>query len=163
FLRLLAPSVERAVASARDAGRPLHVVDLGCGNAYLTFAAHRWLSTSVPEVRTVGVERRPEPVERNARVAAGLGLAGLSFIAGAIAGAEVERVGRAGGVDLGLALHACDTATDEALAVAVRWASPVVLAAPCCHHDIQRQLSAAWRGGDGPPEPFGALARDGIL
>ena len=163
FLRLLAPSVERAVASARAADRPLHVVDLGCGNAYLTFAAHRWLSTSAPEVRTVGVERRPEPGERNARIAAGLGLSGLSFVTGTIAAADPGRLGLAGGVDLVLALHACDTATDEALAAAVRWAGPVVLAAPCCHHDIQRQLSAAWRAGDGPPEPFGALARDGIL
>ena len=57
-----------------------------------------------------------------------------------------------------LALHACDTATDEALARAVRWEAPVVLAAPCCHHDVQRQLADAT-----PPEPYAALTRHPIL
>ena len=60
--------------------------------------------------------------------------------------------------DLVLALHACDTATDEALARAVRWGARVVLAAPCCHHDVQRQLRAA-----APPHPYGPLVRHGIL
>src|SRR5207344_3479704 len=63
-------------------------------------------------------------------------------------------------VDVVLALHACDTATDDALARAVRWAAPVVLAAPCCHHDLQRQLTAAALPA---PEPYGALVRHGIL
>ena len=56
-----------------------------------------------------------------------------------------------GPADVVLALHACDTATDDALAQAVRWEAPLVLAAPCCHHDLQRQLKGA-----APPEPYGA-------
>jgi hypothetical protein len=62
-----------------------------------------------------------------------------------------------------LALHACDTATDEALARAVRWEAPLVLAAPCCHHDVQRQLAQSRSHGLGPPEPYGALVRHPIL
>jgi hypothetical protein len=62
------------------------------------------------------------------------------------------------GADLVLALHACDTATDEALARAVRWQASVLLAAPCCHHDLQRQLMHAKA-----PKPYGMLTRHGIL
>jgi hypothetical protein len=75
----------------------------------------------------------------------------MSFVQGSALDAPVD------GADVVLALHACDTATDEALARAVRWAAPVVLASPCCHHDIQRQLV-----GDSP-HPYGAVTRHGIL
>src|SRR6478735_3033238 len=122
FLRLLEPTLKRLP----DDG-PLRVVDLGCGNAYLTFAAHRLLAERRAEVRTVGVDVRPEMVARNAALATSLGLDGLSFEAGTIEAstpfADDEPP------HLVLALHACDTATDEALARAVRWESAVVLAA----------------------------------
>jgi SAM-dependent methyltransferase len=147
FLRVLAPAVRRL-----DAERPLRVVDLGCGNAYLTLAAHRFLADRPGGARTVGVELRPELVDRSADRAARAGLAGLDFVAGTIAEAEPGLEG----VDVVLALHACDTATDEALARAVRWQAPVVLAAPCCHHDLQTQLDSA-------PAPYGAVTRHPIL
>jgi hypothetical protein len=57
-----------------------------------------------------------------------------------------------------LALHACDTATDDALARAVEWHAPLVLAAPCCHKDVSRQLRE-----HPAPEPYALLTRDGIL
>jgi hypothetical protein len=66
-------------------------------------------------------------------------------------------------VDVVLALHACDTATDDALARAVGWQAPAMLAAPCCHHDIQRQLDLARRAGEPVPEPYQALRRHRIL
>jgi hypothetical protein len=106
----------------------------------------------------VGVDVRADMVDRNAALAAGLGLAGLGFVTGTIADAEVPL----DGVDVVLALHACDTATDEALARAVRWAAPVVLAAPCCHHDVQRQIAAA-QAEKALPHPYTALTRHGIL
>ena len=137
--------------------RPLRVVDLGCGNAYLTFAAHRYLHQARPGTRTVGVELRPELVERSSGRAA-QSRAGRADVHG-----RHDRAGRSGlgGVDVVLALHACDTATDEALARAVRWKAPVVLAAPCCHHDVQRQLSG--QPGAPGPEPYPALIRHPIL
>jgi SAM-dependent methyltransferase len=163
FLRQVAQVVRPAVARATAAGRPLHVVDLGCGNAYLTFAAHRYLS-GLPElagagVRTVGVDVRPAMAARNAALAADLGLSGLTFVAGEIATADPGL----DPVDVALALHACDTATDDALARAVRWRSPAVLAAPCCHHHVQAQLDAVRGDGAGPPHPYGALTRHSIL
>ena len=160
FLRQLAAASARTIERARAAGRPLRVVDLGCGNAYLTFAAHRHLGGLLPAgVRTLGVDVRPELAERNTRLARELGLAHLEFTVGTIEntdpGTEV--------VDVVLALHACDTATDDALARAVEWRAAVVLAAPCCHHDIQRQLDAARADGGTPPAPYAALVRHPIL
>jgi SAM-dependent methyltransferase len=157
FLRLLAPAVRRAASTGALPDGPMHVVDLGCGNAYLTFAAHRYLGQVAPGTRTTGVELRENLVLASGERAARAGLEGLSFTPGSIA--EASPPGR---VDVVLALHACDTATDEALARAVRWRAPVVLAAPCCHHDVQRQLAAA-RAGAGVPEPYGAIARHPIL
>jgi trans-aconitate methyltransferase len=150
FLRQLAPVARRVVPE----GRPLRVVDLGCGNAYLTMAAHRYLIEHVdPKTRTLGVDVRPEMAARNARIATELGLEGLSFEASTIEAARIDEP-----ADLVLALHACDTATDDALARAVEWEARGVLAAPCCHHDVQRQLTAS-----STPPPFAGLTRHAIL
>jgi SAM-dependent methyltransferase len=159
FLRQLVATSARTVERVRRTGRPLRVVDLGCGNAYLTFAAHRYLSGLLPDgVRTLGVDVRPGLAERNTRLARELGLDGLEFAVGSIDAVEPGEP-----VDVVLALHACDTATDDALARAVEWRAPVVLAAPCCHHDVQRQLDAARAAGLTPPAPHAALVRQPIL
>ncbi len=157
FLRSADAVLRRATKAGVLPDGPLRVVDLGCGNAYLTLAAHRYLSDLRPGTRTVGVELRPDLVARSTERAGRAGLEGLSFVPGTIAEADpTDALG--GPPHVVLALHACDTATDEALARAVRWQAPVVLAAPCCHHDVQRQLA------DGtPPEPYAALTRHPIL
>ncbi|KRC52688.1 MULTISPECIES: class I SAM-dependent methyltransferase [unclassified Nocardioides] len=157
FLRIL----DRSVADARARGHlrrptesdPLRIVDLGCGNGYLTFAAHRFLSEQrgIP-VRLTGVDVKEQSRDHNASVAAGLGI-DAHFVAGTIGEAELPEP-----PDVVLALHACDTATDDALARAVGWEAALVLAAPCCHHDIAAQL----RRGE-PPAPYTSLVRDGIL
>ncbi len=133
--------------------RPLRVVDLGCGNAYLTFAAYRFLAhVRGLEVDMVGVDVKRQARERNSALSAQLGWDGLRFLEGTIADAPLD------GADVVLALHACDTATDDALARAVAWKARFVLAAPCCHHDLQKQLRAAE-----PPAPYGLVTRHGIL
>jgi SAM-dependent methyltransferase len=159
FLRLLASAVDSALESGRLAAPtdddPLRVVDLGCGNAYLTFAAFAYLSgTRGLPVEMVGVDVRPQSRQRNADLAADLGLERrLMFVEGTIEQAQTPHR-----PDVVLALHACDTATDEAIARAVRWQAPVVLAAPCCHHDLQEQLRATT-----PPEPYRLVLQHGIL
>jgi SAM-dependent methyltransferase len=151
FLRVL----QAAVADADlPAGRPLHVVDLGCGNAYLSFAAYRFLAEK-REVRLTGVDQRPEMRERNTAIAESLGWSDrVRFVAGSIADSTDDL----GDVDVVLALHACDTATDDALAQAVHSGATVVLASPCCHHDMQRQMSTGRA-----PAPYGLVARHAIL
>ena len=134
--------------------RPLRVVDLGCGNAYLTFAAYRHLSTRDPDVTLVGVDVRADQRERNTELAARLGWTDrVRFVAGTIREASTVD-----GADIVLALHACDTATDEALARAVEWRARWVLAAPCCHHDIAAQLRQ-----QSTPNPWRLVTRHGIL
>jgi hypothetical protein len=130
------------------------VVDLGCGNAYLTFAAYRYLSDLGAKVQLVGVDVREDQRIRNTAVAESLGCAAdVTFVAGTIADAAVVEE-----PDLVLALHACDTATDQALARAIGWKARWVLAAPCCHHDIAAQLKA-----HPAPEPYAELTRHPIL
>ena len=135
------------------AGRALRVVDLGCGNAHLSFAAYRYLTKMRGlDVTLVGVDVKRQARERNNALAAQLGWDGIRFVEGTIADAPVD------GADVVLALHACDTATDDALARAVQWQAPVVLAAPCCHHDIQTQLRS-----HPAPGAYGMVTRHGIL
>ncbi|MEJ7708119.1 MAG: SAM-dependent methyltransferase [Nocardioidaceae bacterium] len=138
-----------------ELGSTVRMVDLGCGNAYLTFAAFRYL-TQVKELqaRATGIDVKAQARARNSEIAEALGVSGeLRFVESTIGEASVSEA-----PNLVLALHACDTATDEALARAVRWQVPVILAAPCCHHDIQRQLKS-----ERIPQDYRLLTRYGIL
>ena len=157
FLRLLDASLTDALDKGHlrrpSAEDPLRIADLGCGNAYLTFAAQRFLSgvRGLP-VRLTGVDVKEQSRTHNASVAAGLGIS-ADFVVGAIGEVAVDPA-----PDVVLALHACDTATDEALARAVGWGASLVLAAPCCHHDIAVQLRRS-----PTPAPYAMLTRHGIL
>jgi len=159
FLRTLAPAVDDALSSGRlrtpTATEPLRVVDLGCGNAYLTFAAHRYL-TAVRglDVHLIGVDVKSQSFEHNSAIAADLAITdSVTFVLGDIGSAVLVQA-----PDVVLALHACDTATDDALARAVNWDASLVLAAPCCHHDVAAQLRAT-----PTPSPYALLTRHGIL
>lgn len=157
FLRIL----DASISDAFDKGHlrtptpqePLQIVDLGCGNAYLTFVTERYLRhvRGLP-VHLTGIDQREQSRVHNEKVAGELGVA-ATFVASSIGEAEP-------GVrpDVVLALHACDTATDDALARAVRWETPLVLAAPCCHHDIAAQLRK-----QPAPTPYSMITRHGIL
>ena len=157
FLRILDDSITDAI----DRGHlrrptpqdPLRVVDLGCGNAYLTFAAQRYLTeiSDLP-VQMTGVDVRPQSHEHNSELAARL-VVSADFVVGSISGVTLEPA-----PEVVLALHACDTATDEALARTVEWGATLVLAAPCCHHDVAAQLRRA-----PTPAPYAMLTRHGIL
>jgi len=158
LLGVLDPVLGEAVVRGPGAGlsseRPLRVVDLGCGNAYLTFAVLRYLANKQVPTRVMGVDAKAQARAHNEEVAAALGVSEeVTFVAGTIGGLELPE-----SPDLVLALHACDTATDDALARAVRWKTPVIVAAPCCHHDIQRQLAKA-----PSPGPYRLVTRHGIL
>jgi SAM-dependent methyltransferase len=158
LVRALAAGWDDAVAAGAvrtpTTERPLRLVDLGCGNGLLTFAAHRHLTGRGLAVRTTGVDRKEQARRHNAAVAADLGWAEeTEFLE-----ADIATVGLDETPDVVLSLHACDTATDDALARAVRWGAPLVLAAPCCHHDLSAQL----RGVE-PPPGHSPLLRHGIL
>jgi 2-polyprenyl-3-methyl-5-hydroxy-6-metoxy-1,4-benzoquinol methylase len=129
----------------------LRLVDMGCGKGYLTFAAYDWLRQhGWPAAEVTGIEQRAELVELCNRVARENNFTGLRFEAGAIDGYLGYR-----GINVLIALHACDTATDDAIAQGVYAGASLIIVAPCCHKELSRQLKA-------PPVLAGAL-KHGIL
>jgi SAM-dependent methyltransferase len=155
FLRLLSPALNAAIDAGQihkpTADNPLRITDLGCGHAYLTFAAHQFLMNSGIPVVVTGIDIRPDSRDRNNAIAEKLGITKtISFKAEEISKTTSESA------DIAIALHACDTATDDAIAWAVNGGAKLLLIAPCCHHDIQKQIDAA-------PEPWGALTKFGLM
>lgn len=124
------------VAEKLPKDRTLRVVDFGCGKSYLTFATH-YLFTHVLQrsCQIVGLDRRADVVETCNRIAGRLALCNLTFEVGDIAGYKSDK-----DVDVVISLHACDTATDFALAQAVQWNASVILAVPCCQHELNSHL-----------------------
>lgn len=134
--------------------RPLHVVDFGCGNAYLTFALTHYLTEIQGLAVTVdGVDVKEKLMARHNETAVSLDWPQVCFHPGTILAFEPDHA-----PDMVVALHACDTATDEALAQAVRHHSRFIYAAPCCHAHLQQQLQQRQS-----PPPFPPLTRHGIL
>ena len=155
FLRLLIPTLEDAISAGHverpTDTKPLKVVDLGCGHAYLTFAAHQYLRAHDIPVSVIGIDVRKTSRDRNNQIAQKLGITGsIQFLAEEISQTSVT------GADVAIALHACDTATDDAIAWAVNGGVPLALFAPCCHHDIQKQIKDS-------PGPWSLITRHGIM
>ncbi len=124
------------VAEKLPKDRTLRVVDFGCGKSYLTFATHHLLTHVLQRsCQIVGLDRRADVVETCNRIVDRLGLSNLTFEVGDIAGYQPDN-----DVDVVISLHACDTATDYALAQAVQWNASVILAVPCCQHELYSHL-----------------------
>ena len=136
-------------------GRPLRLLDCACGAATLSFAAQHYLAAKcgIP-AQLIGIDQNAALIEKARSLAERLGLAGAEFRASAIRDYEP-----AAAPDILLALHACDTATDEALALGIRSGARLLLVAPCCHHHLQAQL----RAQPIPVAPFAPVQRHGIL
>ena len=155
FLRLLIPTLNDAISAGHikkpSESHPLRVVDLGCGHAYLTFATHQYLRSAGIPVNVTGIDIRPASRDRNNAIAKSLGIEeSISFLAEEISATSINEA------DVAIALHACDTATDDAIAWALNREVPLTLFAPCCHHDIQAQMKVA-------PEPWSLVTRHGIM
>jgi SAM-dependent methyltransferase len=130
--------VDDVVPSLRSEGT-LRVVDFGCGKSYLTFAIHHLLTVlRGRDVELVGLDLKEDVITACSALAERSGAAGLRFERGHIAGFDAGE-----DVDLVVSLHACDTATDEALAQAVRWGADAILAVPCCQKEAYRQLKSS--------------------
>ena len=125
------------------------VVDLGCGHAYLTFAVGEFLKDKYKKVSILGVDERDESKEHNEKVALKLKVE-AKFIAAKISDTPNQVV------DIAIALHACDTATDDAIYWAVKNNAQIIMAAPCCMHELQTQVKEA-------PEPWALLTKNGLV
>lgn len=116
--------------------RPLRIVDFGSGKSYLTFALYHLLAVERGlDVDVLGLDLKEDVIERCRALAERLGYERLRFEVGDIALFEGEPA------DVVVSLHACDTATDDALARAVEWNAEVILAVPCCQHELNGQLT----------------------
>ena len=132
--------------------KTLNIVDCGCGRAYLTLAVYFYL-TNVRgfDVRVCGIDRKADVVATARKLAACLDVAEhVTFIEGDIADSDPSFE-----PDMVLSLHACDTATDEALARGIEWKCRYLLCVPCCQHELHKTLK---EGG-----PMQAVLRHGIL
>ena len=155
FLRLLTPTLTSAIKAGHIAqpsdAKPLTIVDLGCGHAYLTFAAHQYLRGQGMPVKVIGIDVRTSARDRNNEIAKQLGISSsIEFRAEEIADTTLASA------DIAIALHACDTATDDAIAWAINSDAKLALIAPCCHHDIQAQMNEI-------PQPWSIITRNGIM
>jgi hypothetical protein len=131
FIELVAP-----LARAFRSESAVRAVDLGCGKGYLTFALYQYLVEQGLEVEMRGVEKRRPLVDLANGIARDCGFTGLHFEA-----KEIERM-EVTGADLVVALHACDTATDDALLKGIQAGARWLLAAPCCHQELRPQIQA---------------------
>jgi SAM-dependent methyltransferase len=145
FLRLISQTLDSDLLKQDE----ISVVDLGCGHAYLTFAVGEFLKDKYKKVSILGVDERDESKDHNEKVALKLKVE-AKFIAAKIADTPNQSV------DIAIALHACDTATDDAIYWAVKNNAKVIMAAPCCMHDLQTQVTQA-------PEPWGLLTKYGLV
>ena len=117
-------------------GREIRIIDFGCGKSYLTFAMYYYLrELKHYDIQVIGLDLKADVIEKCQRLADQYGYDRLKFQQGDIASYE-----GADQVDMVVTLHACDTATDFALAKAVKWGASVILSVPCCQHELNRQV-----------------------
>lgn len=134
FVEVLAGEVERANI---DRSLPIKIVDMGSGKGYLTFAAYDYLNNALGiKTEITGIDIKQNTVELCNAIARSGGFDGLTFELGTIADIGGRQT------DVLIALHACDTATDDALFQGITANAKVIIAAPCCHKEVKKQLKA---------------------
>jgi len=150
FLKQLSHSLDDA--GLRSLGREVRILDCGCGSSYLTLAAHHYLNDvlNLP-ARILGVDVNEEVIRKSIERSEALNAQGVEFACGPIEAMKAAP-------DVVVALHACDTATDDAIARAVRSQAKLLLSVPCCHHHFNERIAAK-----GPAESLKAILRHGIL
>lgn len=130
--------------------KSLRIIDMGSGKGYLTFAVYdHFKNTRGIDVRVTGVEVRPELVRLCNDVARSSGFEGLDFVGGTIDSYDPS------GADILIALHACDTATDDALYKGISAKASIIIAAPCCHKELRPQIHA--------PDVLKGVLKHGIM
>ena len=126
-----------AASELKDAPSP-HIVDIGAGKGYLTFALHDHLMRRLGKApHTTGIEANASLVAQCNAISLGCGMTGLTFEAMQAEGATPDKV------DVLIALHACDTATDDAIHLGLMKNAALIVCAPCCQHEIAPQLKPA--------------------
>ncbi len=146
FLEVFAAAL---AASTLAEAKQLNVVDFGSGKGYLTFALHDWLTRSKHvDAQVTGVELRADMVALGQAVVDKLGIQGLRMVQGDVRSWQPEAL------NVMVALHACDTATDHAIDLGVRGGADIILCSPCCHKELRPQLLS--------PHPMRPILQHGV-
>ena len=118
--------------------RPVRILDFGSGKSYLTFALYHYLHIEKGlDIRVTGLDLKKEVIEECQQIADDLNYEHLEFLVG-----DINDYNEETSVDMVVTLHACDVATDMALARAVKWDAKVILSVPCCQHELNTQLNS---------------------
>lgn len=118
--------------------RPVRILDFGSGKSYLTFALYHYLHIEKGlDIRVTGLDLKKEVIEECQQIANDLNYEHLEFLVG-----DINDYNEETSVDMVVTLHACDVATDMALARAVKWDAKVILSVPCCQHELNTQLNS---------------------
>jgi hypothetical protein len=134
FVEILSAAVHEAGLHTPGAG-PVRVADFGSGKGYLTFAVHDWLQSQGLTPRVTGIELRDDMVRLCSTIVENEGLTGLRFDQGDVRTQAVQPL------DVMIALHACDIATDHALHVGLQAGARIIMSSPCCHKELRPQMT----------------------
>lgn len=128
--------VEKTFVDIFKTKTSIHLVDIGCGKAYLTFALYDLLKKiGFEEIILLGIDQKVDVMKKNEEIAKKLGMTGLSFVA-----IDANCYQSAKKIDGVVALHACDNATDMAIRLALKWQAKAIFLAPCCHQYLLKQI-----------------------
>jgi hypothetical protein len=147
FVELLGHLVEESPLAGKAS---IVGCDMGAGKGYLTFAAHDYFRKRGAQAEITGIERRRDLVDAANGVARELATGGLRFEEG-----EIGNFVLPDSLDILIALHACDTATDDAISAGVKSGAALIVVAPCCHKEIRREFTS--------PAVLADVLRHGIL
>ena len=147
FIEILAKVVEKSELRNSNSFR---IVDMGSGNGYLTFAAYDYFTNVCGlDVEIIGVDVKEDLIEKCNQLANAIGFTKLRFIKGSIADYTLSAT------DILIALHACNTATDEAIYKGVRAEASIIVVAPCCHQELRPQIK--------PPDMLKDVLKHGVM
>lgn len=149
FLKIIRDSIGKNSITAE-----FNIVDFGCGNAQLTFSIYYYLNYVLNTRSTIiGVDIKEDLIQKHNKLAKELNWSGIEFI-----NSKIIEFNTKVKPNIVIALHACDTATDETIAQAINWNSKYIFVAPCCHHNLQSQMNQKL-----PPNMMQLFYKYGIL
>lgn len=157
FVEIVGNLVDNYVTTSSSNQTTARVTDMGCGRGYLTFSLHSYLTTKylsvenarISSVSTQGIDRRPKLIQEINGIARDLGghFNSLAFIEGTIGSTEdnllqngIRHDPESPSLDILIALHACDTATDDAIWYGITRDADIIVTAPCCQHELRSQI-----------------------